>query len=148
MHHSQEVGKPPRLPVWSYEGAASVFVTCVTHGRHRAFEDREVCEFALSELFDKCGGRVEVTAHCLMPDHGHFLLTATRYGSSIPVVIRGWKQRTGYWYSMTRKRRLWQGNYWDHLLRHPLAHPAGAARPVLPSGRFQLNTNELFSAPG
>ena len=20
---------------------------------------------------------------------------------------------------MTRRRRLWQGNYWDHLLRHP-----------------------------
>ena len=45
----------------SYEGAASVFVTCVTHDRHRAFEDREVCEFALSELFDKCEGSVEVT---------------------------------------------------------------------------------------
>ena len=111
--------KPHRLPAWSYRGIVSVFVTCVTHGRQTAFADPSVCEFVLADLFANCDGSIEITAHCMMPDHGHFLLTALRDRSEIPRTIRRWKQATGYCYSTKNNRKLWQKNYWDYVLRDP-----------------------------
>ena len=113
------MGKPHRLPMWSYKGRPSVFITCSTHQRHKAFEDGAVCSFLLADLFAKCHKTIEVTAYCVMPDHGHLLLTARHPGSDIPTAVRRWKQATGHWYSAVHRRKLWQGNYWDYILRDP-----------------------------
>lgn len=100
-----------------YRGLARVFVTCTTDHRHAAFSDDSVCSFVLSELAAKTAGRIEITAYCLMPDHGHLLLTGLHQGSDIPDAIRQWKQATGFWYARLRGRRLWQRKYWDYVLR-------------------------------
>ena len=60
---------------------------------------------------------MEITAYCLMPDHGHLLLTGLSDGSHIPTTVGRWKQFSGYWYSKERKKRLWQPDYWDYVLR-------------------------------
>jgi len=52
-----------------------------------------------------------------MPDHGHFLLTGLSADAEVLKVIHRWKQFTGYQYATTCARQLWQGNYWDWILR-------------------------------
>jgi putative transposase len=52
-----------------------------------------------------------------MPDHVHLLLAGTADESDLPALLRHWKQSTGYAYSQRHRCRLWQGNYWDRVLR-------------------------------
>ena len=111
------MGKPHRLCRDSYRGRVSVFITCTTHNRHDAFADPDVSRFVLTDLEVRTVEDIEITAWCLMPDHGHFLLTGRHRESDILAIVRAWKQATGFWYSSTRHRRLWQGNFWDWVLR-------------------------------
>jgi putative transposase len=111
------MGKPHRLDAERYRGSVCVFVTCATHQRHRAFADSAVCTTILDALHQECDAHAEVTAYCLMPDHGHFLLTGLGDRAEVLKVIHRWKQFTGYRYAKIFARQLWQGNYWDWVLR-------------------------------
>ena len=112
------MGHPHRLHRCDYRGKLTVFVTASTKDRHKAFNDAAVCDVTVEQLMRHAStSNVEVAAYCLMPDHAHVLLRGTRPESNIRLVINRWKQATGYWFKRHRATTLWQGNYWDHVLR-------------------------------
>ena len=108
------MGKPHRLPRSAYTGRVSVFITCATHGRRRIFEHSAVCESVIAALRHVASNGIELTAYCLMPDHGHVLLTGLHEGADLLDAVCRWKQKTGYEY---RSSPLWQGNFHDWVLR-------------------------------
>jgi putative transposase len=58
-----------------------------------------------------------VAAYCVMPDHLHFLALGTAANSNLLVFTKSFKQKRGYSYQQETGMRLWQKNYYDHILR-------------------------------
>jgi len=52
-----------------------------------------------------------------MPDHLHFLAFGMTPSSSLLVLAKSFKQKTAYAYQQETGARLWQKNYYDHVLR-------------------------------
>jgi len=52
-----------------------------------------------------------------MPDHVHLLIEGTSEASDLPQFVVRWKQKTGYERRRTMGDRLWQGGFYDHVLR-------------------------------
>jgi REP element-mobilizing transposase RayT len=59
----------------------------------------------------------EIPAYCVMPDHVHLLA----YGNSLQADLRAFmihfKKLTGFRYSRTKGRKLWQPGYYERILR-------------------------------
>lgn len=59
----------------------------------------------------------EIPAYCFMPDHAHVLT----YGNSLQADLRAFmihfKKLTGFHYSRTKGRKLWQPGYYERILR-------------------------------
>ena len=82
------------------------------------FTDYAVATRTIEELLSLAiREAIEIVAFCVMPEHVHLLLAGLTEDSHIPTTVRRWKQRTGYWYQKRRQQKLWQGNYWDRVLR-------------------------------
>jgi putative transposase len=58
-----------------------------------------------------------VDAYCLMPDHLHFLTFGKTPTCNLLVLAKSFKQKTAYEYQQETGVRLWQRNYYDHVLR-------------------------------
>jgi putative transposase len=70
------------------------------------------------ELLQSCQAeRFVVLAYCFMPDHVHLLLEGTSPTSDLHRVITRWKQKTGYAHRGKTGAVLWQGGFYDHILR-------------------------------
>jgi REP element-mobilizing transposase RayT len=52
-----------------------------------------------------------------MPDHLHFLAFGQTPNSNLLALAKSFKQRTGYEYQQETDERLWQKNFYDHVLR-------------------------------
>jgi REP element-mobilizing transposase RayT len=52
-----------------------------------------------------------------MPDHCHFLWQGTEEQSNLRQAVKHFKQSTGFYFQKRTGRRLWQKNYFDHILR-------------------------------
>jgi REP element-mobilizing transposase RayT len=61
--------------------------------------------------------KFEVTAYCLMPDHFHALVNATRVDADFRHFIRIWKQKTSFEWKKRTGHRLWQEGYYERVLR-------------------------------
>ena len=107
-----------RLQTFSYVGVQDCPITCCTLERYCWFREAtivvSVCEpllqFAREEQFG-------ISAYCFMPDHVHIFAEGTSPTSSIRKLIQRWKQKTGYAHRRALGGRLWQGGYYDHVLR-------------------------------
>jgi REP element-mobilizing transposase RayT len=140
------MGKPHRLVADAYRGRVSVFVTCATADRHHAFADAAACTQVLQTLQREIAGQIELTSYCLMPDHGHLLLTGLDEGSDLRRAVRRWKQVTAHEYAQRIRRPLWQGNYWDWVLRD--ADDALAVSRYIVSDPLRSGlTNDLLAYP-
>jgi putative transposase len=58
-----------------------------------------------------------VDAYCVMPDHLHFLAFGVAPTSDLLGLAKSFKQKTAYVYQHETGVRLWQKNYYDHVLR-------------------------------
>jgi len=58
-----------------------------------------------------------VDAYCVMPDHLHFLVFGKVPTSNLLVFAKSFKQKTAFIYQRETGSRLWQKNYYDHVLR-------------------------------
>jgi putative transposase len=58
-----------------------------------------------------------VDAYCVMPDHLHFLTLGRSPTSDLLNFAKNFKQKTAYAYLQIPQARLWQKNYYDHILR-------------------------------
>jgi REP element-mobilizing transposase RayT len=52
-----------------------------------------------------------------MPDHLHFLAFGKTPNSNLLLLAKSIKQKTAYVYQQETGVRLWQKNYYDHVLR-------------------------------
>ena len=112
------MAQPKRLRGISYVGPAAYFVTTVTLNRTKAFSELEFGRFAAQALIEIAGREdFALSAYCLMPDHGHLLLSATSERSDLRRMVSSWKQGTGFAWSRIHSQRLWQHGYWERVLR-------------------------------
>jgi putative transposase len=56
-------------------------------------------------------------AYCFLPDHLHLLVSGTHDDSDLQVFVVGFKQRSAYAFRRKTGQRLWQYNYYDHVLQ-------------------------------
>ena len=59
-----------------------------------------------------------------MPDHLHGFVTATRGDSDFKKFVAMFKQRSGFNHRRETGSKLWQENYYEHVLRSEEALPA------------------------
>jgi len=59
----------------------------------------------------------KVWVYCFMPDHLHLLVEGEKPTSDFKKFISLFKQVSGFYYSKTFGKRLWQINYYEHILR-------------------------------
>jgi REP element-mobilizing transposase RayT len=52
-----------------------------------------------------------------MPDHVHVVATATSAESDFKKFVSRWKQASGYAHKRATRAVLWQGGFYDHVLR-------------------------------
>jgi putative transposase len=107
-----------RLPEFSYVGEHEYSITCCTLGRHRWFATASVVDAVRTQLLQIASAeRFEIPAYCFMPDHVHVLATGACADSDLRRFIGSWKQKSGYAHCQSTSSRLWQGGFYDHVLR-------------------------------
>jgi REP element-mobilizing transposase RayT len=110
--------KAHRLDPREYIGEKWSFVTMSCEHRKPVFLDGNSANWIAEVL------RVEallhlflVDAYCVMPDHLHFLAFGKAPTSNLRVFAKSLKQKSAYVYQQENGGRLWQKNYYDHVLR-------------------------------
>ena len=58
-----------------------------------------------------------ILAYCFMPDHVHLVVEGQTDEADLQRFVKAWKQKTGFAYSKSTGRRLWQVGFFDHVLR-------------------------------
>ena len=53
-----------------------------------------------------------------MPDHAHLLLGGKNNDSDLYRCVKNFKQRSGYWFSVSKAGVQWQKDFYDHILRN------------------------------
>jgi putative transposase len=110
--------RPPRLTCFDYLGLYRYSLTCCTLERFAAFEDARAVSGVLSHLRQTAFRHgFALVAYCFMPDHLHVLAEGCREDASLRHFVLRFRQASGYWYSRTFRRRLWQDGYYDRVLR-------------------------------
>ncbi len=110
--------KAHRLPSQEYPGERWSFLTMCCESRQPIFLRSEPATWIIEALrTETLQHQFLVDAYCVMPDHLHFLAFGTTPASNLLVLAKSLKQRTGYAYQQETGLRLWQKNYYDHILR-------------------------------
>jgi putative transposase len=58
-----------------------------------------------------------VDAFCVMPGHLHFLALGMAPASNLLAFAKSFKQKTAHAYQQAHHMRIWQRNFYDHVLR-------------------------------
>jgi putative transposase len=107
-----------RLPEFSYVGEYEYSLTVCTFNRCRWFETTAIVDDVRSQLLHISREKgFAIPAYCVMPDHVHVLATGTSADSDLRAFVHTWKQNTGYAHRQSTRSRLWQGGFYDHVLR-------------------------------
>jgi len=107
-----------RLVTFPYLGPHAYSVTCCAFARRPTFLDKDTVADAATQLLHISGEeRFAVLAYCFMPDHVHLLVEGASASSDLARLLARWKQRTGYTHTRVTGERLWQGGFYDHVLR-------------------------------
>jgi len=111
--------KTPRLKDFDYSLSYVYFLTTCTKDKKRLFIDHnlnlEVIDCLLEERERL---RFKIFCYCLMPDHFHLLLTPGEGGQTIPRFMGGFKSKsTRACWKHGIEGKVWQGRYYDHILR-------------------------------
>ncbi len=110
--------RPSRLKSFDYVGEHEYFVTCCVHDRKQVFVDSDVVECVRSEIVWTCEERYFLSrVSVFMPDHIHFLVNGETPWAAFLPFMKTLRQRTAIAYRRLRGERLWQGGYYEQLLR-------------------------------
>jgi putative transposase len=152
--------KRVRLKEFSYKGCYRYFITIVTDRKKKIFVSNEIIEQILKTLKDiSAFYQFIIWVFCFMPDHFHILIEGKSSDSDMRELISKFKQKTAYEFKKMYQERLWQENYYEHVLRNDedtrnvaryiLENPIrkGLVRDVLDYpylGSFEINVKDLF----
>ena len=107
-----------RLSGFSYIGECEYSITCCTLNRHHWFTTASVVDCVCTQLLQLANEkRFEVPAYCFMPDHVHLIATGISADGDLREFMEAWKQKSGYAHRQSTRSRLWQGGFYDHVLR-------------------------------
>ena len=109
--------KPHRLSRNAYIGRVSVAFTACVADRRFLFDEYVVPVFV--KMLDRALERFRCSApiYCFMPDHLHVIVQGQTEHSDTRAVMAAFKQRSGFWLRRHRPDRVWQKDFWDHLIR-------------------------------
>lgn len=109
---------PTRMPRFDYHGRHRVVISACTFDRAPLFDDPDAADRVSAQLISEAvASDIEVTVYCVMRDHIHAMLTGFTERSHVPTMVKRWKQRSGFTYKRRTGNLLWQGHYWDRVLR-------------------------------
>ncbi len=132
-HHRRSI----RLRGYDYSGPGTYYVTICTHGKQHLFGevvDGEMCRSELGEKVDshwrdlpRHYPEARLDAFVLMPNHIHGLIEIVRAGfktrpRDLSEIVRGfktWSARRINEFRRTPGTRVWQRNYYEHIVRDP-----------------------------
>ena len=107
-----------RLKYFSYTGFYKYFVTIVCNGKIPVFADESIVKEILELLKDiSLSYGFSIWAYCFMPEHLHLLIEGQKEDSNLKKFIPMLKQKTSYVYRKKTGGKLWQENYYEHVLR-------------------------------
>ncbi len=107
-----------RLPAERYRGLKRVFLTFCCDQRRSYFSNSTSAEWILQRLLERAQAHSSLAhAWCAMPDHLHVLIEGKAETCDALAFARDFKQRTGFEWSSKRQNRLWQGRFYDHIVR-------------------------------
>jgi putative transposase len=108
-----------RLKSFDYKGLYAYSVTMCSYHKMQAFKNEgtvRMCLTVLEEWSQKC--KFSVWAYCFMPDHLHLLVEGNDADSDFRTFVSQFKQKTGFLHKSSTSKRLWQVNYYEHVLRN------------------------------
>lgn len=110
--------KRPRLRTFEYVGGYRYFLTFCTCGRQMVFTNPAVVALVRTQILSAAASHgFPVLAYVFMPDHAHLLIAGTRKEADMKSFVHLAKQKSGYLYSRSYRRRLWQPSFYDRVLR-------------------------------
>jgi len=110
-----------RLKSFDYKGHYRYFVTICTDkivGQGFSLASKTIID-KITEMLRQASEKFgfSVVVYCFMPDHLHLLVEGNNEFADLKKFIVMFKQKTGYYYSSIFKKRLWQINYYERVLR-------------------------------
>ncbi|MFQ5715186.1 MAG: transposase [Candidatus Scalinduaceae bacterium] len=147
-----------RLKHFDYKDNYRYFVTLCTYNKMLVFTNKSKVSWLINVLRKQSKtSSFRIWAYCFMPDHLHLLTEGVDSDSDMKKFISSYKQCTGFHYKKETGLRLWQINYYEHVLRREEETTALAryisANPVRKGivedfaqyellGSFEFNINE------
>ena len=108
-----------RLRGFNYAAQRIYFVTIVVTERRKVFLDRRLAQAAVDCLLDlRQQMRFNLYCYCLMPDHFHALIGAGDSGKSLSEICGAFKSLTTRAYWQWYRGKLWQRQFFDHIIRN------------------------------
>jgi len=108
-----------RLADFSYTGFYKYFVTIICAGKIPVFVEENIVKESLELLKNiSLSYGFSIWAYCFMPEHLHLLVEGQKEDSNLKKFITMLKQKTSYIYRKKTGRKLWQENYYEHVLRN------------------------------
>jgi len=109
---------PPRLKNFSYTGQYRHFLTFCSEHRAPILIKEPVFRLFCAQLRTCCDAHgMAADAYCVMPDHVHLLTRAASATAKLQSFMKNLKQQTGWGFRKDFGGRLWQRDYYDHVLR-------------------------------
>ena len=108
-----------RLSGFDYSTRRYYFVTFVTLRRLKVFNETQLAKATidcLSQLRDKL--HFKVYSYCLMPDHFHALLGLSDSERALAEICGAFKSLSTREYWRWHEGKLWQRQYFDHIIRN------------------------------
>jgi putative transposase len=107
-----------RLPHPCYTGFGTYFLTICTFGRKKFFTEPRLIEILTPILHDQfASGQFSLDAYCFMPDHCHILAGSQSAACDLPQAVRAFKGVSTVHARKMGIEKLWQRDYYDHILR-------------------------------
>lgn len=107
-----------RLKNFSYYGQYRYFVTICCHCKNAHFDNNSHVTGVLDILRDTANQKsFSIWAYCFMPDHLHLLIAGQTDHSDMRAFVSLFKQKSGFWFRRQQDDKLWQENYYEHILR-------------------------------
>ena len=107
-----------RLPHPYYLGLRNYFLTMCVADRRKLFTTARLVEVLVSTLLDQfCRAQLSIVAYCFMPDHCHILAGSLSQTCDLSRAVRSFKGVSATHAREMGVRKLWQRDYYDHILR-------------------------------
>jgi REP element-mobilizing transposase RayT len=108
-----------RLRGFDYAARQIYFVTIVVNERKYVFLNKEIAHAVLGCLFDlRQRMRFCLYCYCLMPDHIHLLVGPGNSNKTLGQICGAFKSLSTRVYWQWERGRLWQRQYFDHIIRN------------------------------